>query len=184
MKIYTRTGDHGETGLFGGPRVAKDTVRIESYGAVDELNCALGLARAEGLPEPIDRLLERVQNELFEVGAELATLDPAGHGTRTITAEHVGVLEAEIDRHQAGLPALTQFVLPGGTRAAAQLHLARAVGRRAERRLVTLLRHGPEEVSPELLAYLNRLGDLLFVLARAANQASGQTEAVWRQRRP
>ena len=183
MTIYTRTGDRGETALFGGPRVGKDIARVEAYGTVDELNCVLGLARAEPLPEPIDRLLERLQNELFEVAAELATLDPLAHGTRSIGQEHVGALEAEIDRYAARLPELKEFVLPGGSRAGAALHLARAVCRRAERRLVTSIRGSQTPISPALLAYLNRLGDLLFILARAVNAQAGRAEAAWRKQK-
>ena len=176
MTIYTRSGDRGETGLFAGPRVAKDAPRIEVCGTVDELNAGLGLARAEPLPEAVDRLIERLQGELFEVGAELATPDPDAHGHRTIGQAQVEKIEAEIDRYQASLPPLEGFILPGGTRAAAALHLARAICRRAERRLVSLVRQDDQQVSAVLLAYLNRLGDLLFVLARAVNAQAGQTD--------
>jgi len=174
------SGDKGETSLFGGIRVAKDIARIEACGTIDELNCALGLARAEGLPGLIDNVLERLQHELFSVGAELATLDPLARGTRWIGQQHVSQLETDIQRCQAELPVLEQFVLPGGTRGAAALHLARAICRRAERRLVSLARHGNEQISPALLAYLNRLSDLLFVLARFANHQAGLPEAIWR----
>jgi cob(I)alamin adenosyltransferase len=182
MKIYTRTGDQGETGLFGGPRVSKDVARLETCGTVDEINSFLGVARAASLPEDIDRLLDRVQNELFEVGAELAAVDPIAQGTRTIGAGHIQALEDAIDHYQAPLPELRQFVLPGGSPAAAQLHVARAVCRRAERRLVSLVRsETPAQVSPTLVTYLNRLGDLLFVLARAANAAAGRDDVAWRK---
>lgn len=173
MKIYTRTGDLGETGLFAGPRVGKDMPRIEVFGTVDELNALLGMVRTETLPEGMDRLLERVQNELFEVGAELATPDPVAKGTRTIGQEHVKALETAIDQYEAALPPLKEFILPGGTRAAAWLHWARTVCRRAERRLVSLVRESGTDISLLLLAYLNRLGDLLFVLARTANAQAG-----------
>lgn len=179
MKIYTRTGDLGETGLFGGPRVGKDMARVEAYGSVDELNAVLGVTRAEGLPEEIDRSLARIQHELFEVGAELATPDPPAHGTRTIGPPHVEALEQEIDGLQQTLAPLSQFILPGGTRPAASLHHARAVCRRAERRLVSLVRYATEPISPVLLAYLNRLGDLLFVLARVVNARAGQGDVIW-----
>lgn len=179
MKIYTRTGDLGETGLFGGPRVGKDMARIEACGAIDELNATLGLARCEPLLETIDEVLRRVQGELFEVGAELATPDPVKHGTRTIDRRHLETMETEIDRFEEGLEPLDAFLLPGGVRAAARLHLARTVCRRAERRLVTLVRRSEEEISLDLLAYLNRLSDLLFVLARAANAQAGQDEIRW-----
>jgi cob(I)alamin adenosyltransferase len=187
MKIYTRTGDQGETGLFGGPRVRKDALRLEACGTVDELNSFLGAARAETLPEGIDGLLEGIQNELFEVGAELATIDPVAHGTRTIGAQAIRGLEDAIDQYQAQLPELKQFVLPGGSRAAALLHVARAVCRRAERRVVSLVRgEGVEKVSSTLITYLNRLGDLLFVIGRVANAAAGRVDVAWQQpeRRP
>jgi len=181
MKIYTRSGDLGETGLLAGPRVCKDAARIEAYGTVDELNAALGVARSLALPDSIDGPLERVQHELFEVGAELATPDPAARGTRTIGPAHVKALESDIDRLAATLAPLAQFILPGGTPAAAQLQLARAVCRRAERRLVALVRECPQDISPTLMAYFNRLGDLLFVLARAVNALAGVPEVVWRR---
>jgi len=179
MKIYTRTGDRGETGLLGGPRVGKDAARVEAYGTIDELNCLLGLVRAESLPEPVDQLLQRLQNELCQLGAELATPDPDAHKTRTIGQEQVAALETDIDRLVARLPPLAEFVLPSGCRAGATLHLARAVCRRAERRTVSLVRLSQEPLSPVLLAYLNRLGDLLFVLARAVNAQAGQSDIVW-----
>lgn len=181
MKIYTRTGDQGETSLLGGPRVAKDILRIEVCGTIDELNCVLGLVRAQGVSERIGQVLDRVQNELFSMGAELASPDPVARGTRTIGPQHVAHLEADIDGYQAALPPLTQFLLPGGTPAAATLHVARAVCRRAERHLVSLARQGDQEVSSSLLAYLNRLSDLLFVLARAANQEAGREDVPWRK---
>lgn len=183
MKIYTRTGDQGETGLVGGPRVGKDAERVEAFGTVDELNAALGVVRAEPLPADLDHLLGRFQNELFDVGAELATLDPVAHGTRTITSKHVQTLEADIDRLEEELQPLTVFILPNGARAGASLHLARAICRRAERRLVTLIHHSPEQVSPVLPTYLNRLGDLLFVLARVVNARAGQQETPWQRRK-
>lgn len=179
MKIYTRTGDLGETGLLAGPRVGKDIARIETYGTVDELNAAIGVVRAEDLPESIDRLLDRVQHELFEVGAELATPDPVSRGLRTIGRPQVAALEAEIDSYEARLAPLSAFILPGGTRAAAALHLARTICRRAERRLVALIREAGLEISLDLLAYLNRLSDLLFVLARAANADAGRPDVPW-----
>jgi cob(I)alamin adenosyltransferase len=179
MAIYTRTGDLGETGLFAGPRVGKDMPRVEVYGTIDELNAVIGLARTEPVGEAIQRILERVQNELFQIGAELSTMDPAAVGTRWIGREHVRVLEAEIDRFEAEISPLSGFILPAGTRAAALFHVARTVCRRAERRLVTLVRHSEEPISLPLLAYLNRLGDLLFVLARAANAQAGRPDTLW-----
>jgi cob(I)alamin adenosyltransferase len=179
MKIYTKTGDTGETGLFGGPRVRKDCPRIEAYGTVDELNAVLGLARAEALSSDVDLLLARVQNELFELGAELATPDAQGKKTATLGEENVAALEAAIDRHEALLPPLKQFILPGGTRAAALMHLSRTVCRRAERRLITLA--AAEQVSPNLIIYLNRLSDLLFVLARSVNHSASRADVPWQK---
>jgi cob(I)alamin adenosyltransferase len=181
MAIYTRTGDLGETGLFAGPRVGKDMPRVEVYGTIDELNAVIGLVRTEPVGEAIEPVLERVQNELFQIGAELATPDPVARGTRWIGREHVRVLEAEIDRFDATISPLSGFILPGGTRAAALLHVARTVCRRAERRLVTLVRHSEEPISLPLMAYLNRLGDLLFVLARVANAQAGRPDTLWQK---
>jgi cob(I)alamin adenosyltransferase len=181
MKIYTRTGDLGETALFAGPRVGKDMPRIEVCGTIDELNALLAVVRAGPLQAEVDRLLERVQNELFAAGAELVTPDPAARGVQWIGPDHVKALEADIDRHEQALPPLGQFILPGGTRAAAGLHLARTVCRRAERRLVTLIRRSEEPVSLVLMAYLNRLSDLLFVLARYENAQAGRPDVVWQK---
>lgn len=179
MKIYTRAGDLGKTRLLGGARVAKDAPRLEVCGAVDELNAVLGAVRAESLASGVDSLLERTQHELLAMQAELSTADPASEGMVRLGSRHVQAMEKAIDEHQAKLPALDGFVLPGGTRAAAGIHLARAVCRRAERQLVGLVRHSEHEVSPELLVYLNRLGDLLFVLARVVNAEAGQAEVRW-----
>lgn len=179
MKIYTKTGDAGQTGLFGGPRVRKDDVRIEAYGTVDELNAALGVARAESLPEPLGHTLLRVQSELFSVGAELATPDPFQHGTALIGEPHVVKLEQEIDQLEAGLTPLRRFILPAGSRAAAALHLARGICRRAERRVVTLAAGEPNLSDGRLVRYLNRLGDYLFVAARYANAEAKVVETEW-----
>ena len=138
MKIYTRTGDSGSTGLFGGPRVSKDDERIEAYGTVDELNASLGAARASGVPDGIDGELEQIQHELFSIGAELASPDPDAHQLRIIGSGHIERLEGWIDDHERGLPPLKHFVLPAGAVSAAELHMARAICRRAERRVVTL----------------------------------------------
>jgi cob(I)alamin adenosyltransferase len=181
MKIYTKTGDTGETGLFAGPRVRKDDPRIEAYGTVDELNTILGLARCESLPAEIDSFLAGVQNELFDLGAELATPDPKTRGTNLISNTQVTALEKAIDRFEANLPILKTFILPGGSRGAAWLHLARTVCRRAERRVVTLMHGQGENVSGTILVYLNRLSDLLFVLARAVNAAAGQADVKWQK---
>ncbi len=183
MKIYTKTGDAGETGLFGGPRVRKSDHRVEAYGEIDELNAALGVVRAQVEDPELERHLARIQDELFSVGAELAT--PHGAKARSaippIEASWLERLEAAIDTWEAELPPLRQFVLPGGTRTAAALHLARCVCRRAERRVVALA--ADVEVAPVTLAYLNRLSDLLFVAARIANFRAGRAESAWDPRR-
>lgn len=181
MKIYTKTGDQGDTGLFGGPRVAKNDARIEAYGTVDELNSLLGVARSFSLPAEIDRLVERIQNELFSLGAQLATPDPAAHQTALVGPAQIEALEAAIDEYDARLEPLKQFILPGGTTAAAHLHLARTVCRRAERRLVTLVQTSAQPIAGDLVIYLNRLSDLLFVLARSANHAAGTADVEWRK---
>ncbi|MEE8106347.1 MAG: cob(I)yrinic acid a,c-diamide adenosyltransferase [Planctomycetota bacterium] len=180
MSIYTRGGDTGETGLFGGGRVQKDDARVDIYGAVDELNAVLGAARAAGLAPDLDALAGRLQNELFELGADLAT--PLQSNARSdlvirLADTAPAALEREIDRLDAGLPPLTTFILPGGTTGAAGLHIARTVCRRAERRAAPLARAG--DLSPVVIPYLNRLSDLLFVMARAANHGAGTSEAIW-----
>jgi cob(I)alamin adenosyltransferase len=177
MKIYTRTGDAGSTGLFGGPRVRKDDARIEAYGTVDELNAAIGLARSAEISDGIDRQLDRIQHELFSIGAELASPDPAAHDLRIISDDHIQHLESLIDEHEAGLPELKNFILPSGSQAAASLHLARSICRRAERRVVTLA--GTGGISEALIIYLNRLSDYLFVLSRAVNQQAAIGEVTW-----
>ena len=181
MKIYTKTGDRGDTGLFGGPRVGKDAPRIEAYGTVDELNSVLGVARSAGLGTELDNLVRQIQNELFNLGAQLATPDPAAHHTNLIAAAQIEGLEKTIDAHEQLLTPLTQFILPGGTLGAAYLHLARTVCRRAERRVVALARDPAEAIAPEIVIYLNRLSDLLFVLARSANRAAGVGDTLWQK---
>jgi cob(I)alamin adenosyltransferase len=181
MKIYTKTGDRGDTGLFGGPRVSKDALRIEAYGTVDELNSVLGLVRAGNLDKSIDALLARIQNELFDLGAQLATPDPAAHQTDLVGPKQITALEAAIDLHEQRLEPLKTFILPGGTAEAAYLHLARTVCRRAERRVVSLARDSSEHVSADAVIYLNRLSDLLFVLARAVNRAAGTGDVPWQK---
>jgi len=181
VKIYTKTGDAGETALFGGGRVPKDHARVAAYGDVDELNAACGLARALA-PEAFGRaLLERIQRELFTVGAELASPDPAKLARvlprAPIALADVAALEQAIDEHEARLEPLTHFILPGGGPKAAALHVARTVCRRAERSVVALARAAP--LNPALLPYLNRLSDLLFVLARAADRAAGHADMPW-----
>lgn len=179
MKIYTRTGDNGSTGLFGGSRVSKDDIRIEGYGTVDELNAAIGVVRASDPPPGVDQQLERIQSELFSIGAELATPDPESRGLRIIGQSHIERLEQWIDLHEEGLPSLTHFILPAGTPSSSQLHLARGICRRAERRVVTLSNLHPGEVSESIVVYLNRLSDLLFVLSRVANYSAGVPEVEW-----
>lgn len=185
MTIYSRTGDGGETGLPGGARLWKDAPRLETIGTLDELNCLLGLVRAEPLPEDVDRLLERLQHRLFSITTELAA-DPAAGLSDAIGPDRVKEIEARIDRYDQDLPPLRRFILPAGSRATSLLHVCRAVCRRAERRLVASVRHDPPARAAELTAraaqltaYLNRLGDLLFVLARATAAASGRPEVTW-----
>ena len=181
MKIYTRTGDSGDTGLFGGPRVRKDHARIEAYGTIDELNALLGMVRSQELTPELSTLLETFQNDLFTLGAELATPDPGQHAMPRVTEDDVARLEKQIDHFEALLPPLKQFILPSGSSAGTTLHVARAVCRRAERRVVTLQEIDTEVVSTAILVYLNRLSDLLFVLARFANQQAGEPEVPWQK---
>lgn len=178
MKIYTRTGDQGDTGLFGGGRVSKAHVRVEAYGAVDELNAVLGWAIAQPGGEAGDRLRD-VQADLFAIGAHLATPD-AGERKRPLLPplpDGAGALEAWIDELDAELPELRSFILPGGVPGAAALHVARTVCRRAERAVVALSQAAT--VEPGVVVYLNRLSDLLFTLARAANHAAGVADVEW-----
>jgi cob(I)alamin adenosyltransferase len=190
MRIYTRTGDAGETGLFGGERVPKDAARIEACGALDELSAALGVAGVElaerGAADLTAEVL-RAQERLFEVGAELAAPETSGRDERApqgvrCPPEATAEVEALIDRLWAALPELRAFLLPGGSRPGASLHVARTVCRRAERRVTTLARAEP--VSPHVLAYLNRLSDLLFVMARTANARLGIPDVVWSRQEP
>jgi cob(I)alamin adenosyltransferase len=173
-RIYTRTGDGGTTGLADGSRVAKDSPRIEAIGAIDELNSVLGALIAEALPDAVRLCLDNVQNDLFDLGGELSV---PGHSI--MTKSHVERLERELDRFNAGLSPLKDFILPGGSRAAALAHVARAVCRRAERRLATLARR--QKIALPLRSYLNRLSDLLFVVARALNRAAGRPDVLWQQ---
>ncbi|HXF96980.1 MAG TPA: cob(I)yrinic acid a,c-diamide adenosyltransferase [Gaiellaceae bacterium] len=176
-RIYTRAGDAGETSLGDGSRVSKLDARIAAFGAVDELNAALGAALAAGPPEEVRAVLERVQNELFDLGADLS-VPLEREGRLRVAQGQVDALERDCDRFNAGLPELRSFVLPGGGEAAARLHVARTVCRRAEREALAAARkHG---VNPVALAYLNRLSDLLFILARAVNAAEGREEPLWR----
>jgi cob(I)alamin adenosyltransferase len=181
MKIYTRTGDAGETGLFGGGRVSKDHARVQAYGDVDELNSAVGVARATQPVHFFDDLLETIQRDLFALGGQLATPDPdkvrAALEKAELSEARVLAFEQVIDAADTELPALRAFVLPAGTPKAAALHLARTVCRRAERSVVTLSHQAP---IPELfIIYLNRLSDLLFMLARLANHRDGAGDVTW-----
>ncbi len=177
-KIYTRTGDDGTTGLGDGSRVPKDSPRVEAYGTVDELNSTLGVLLAvPDLPEAVRGCLTEVQHELFDMGGELCI---PGH--TAIKAHHITRLEQELDAFNDALPPLKEFILPGGGSAAAACHLSRTVARRAERRVWTLAR--AESVSPQVLKYLNRLSDLLFVIARVLARHERGTEVLWRHERP
>ena len=179
MKIYTKTGDAGETSLFGNARVSKADPRVDAYGEVDEVNACLGAALAVGVGDDIAAVLATVQKDLFAVGARLA--DPssriAARVTKAaVTAEQIELLEKTIDRLETELAPLRRFILPGGSPAGALLHLARTVCRRAERRVVAL---GADAVEPGVIIYLNRLSDLLFVMARAVNHRAGIPETEW-----
>jgi cob(I)alamin adenosyltransferase len=179
VKVYTKTGDTGETSLLGGARVPKDDVRVAAYGDVDETNAAVGVIRALAQP-PLEHLLFGVQKDLFAIGAQLA--DPtrrvaARRAKAAVTAAHVRRLEKAIDAREEKLPPLRSFVLPGGTPTASLLHQARTVCRRAERSVVTLAREA--HVDPRIVVYLNRLSDLLFVLARYENHGAGVGEPRW-----
>jgi cob(I)alamin adenosyltransferase len=179
MKIYTKTGDDGSTGLFGGGRVSKGDARIDCYGNVDELNAALGLGRAAAGDGSISDTLGRVQRELFVVGSHLATPEDSPH-TRSLPVldeTMVGRLEMEIDGAEAELEPLRNFILPGGCELAARLHLARTICRRAERGLVAFAHDRP--VAPTIITYMNRLSDWLFVMARLANKRAGVADIVW-----
>lgn len=171
-KVYTKTGDTGQTSLVSGARVSKADLRVGAYGDVDELNSVLGVTRTFPLDEELNALLGRIQNELFTLGADLAT--PAGTPVPRVDEEMVKGLEEVIDKYLGELAPLREFILPGGSQAGAMLHLARTVARRAERVVVALSER--EEINAESLRYLNRLSDLLFVLARVANQRAGTGE--------
>ena len=180
VKIYTKTGDLGMTGLLGNRRVPKDDARIEAYGTVDELNAVLGVVRAHGLDTAADGLVAAVQGDLFVVGSALADPAPGGPFHNVITGEHVARLESAIDTLETELKPLTKFILPGGTLAAAQIHLARAICRRAERLTVKLSHQPGEDVPSALIVYLNRLSDFLFVLARIVNHRAGVRDIPWK----
>jgi cob(I)alamin adenosyltransferase len=177
MKIYTKTGDKGETGLYGGERVAKDSLRVSAYGTVDEANSAIGMARAHLQDEEMDKDLAHLQNALFDVGADLATPNESKYrkNVSPIDEQDVRYLEGLID-HYDNTP-LTNFILPGGHPSSAALHLARTVARRAEREVIALKRE--EQINEHVAVFLNRLSDLLFVLARAVNARAGISEVKW-----
>jgi cob(I)alamin adenosyltransferase len=179
VKIYTKTGDSGETALLGGQRVSKSAPRVAAYGEVDELNAWLGFVRSTTADEALSPMIDRIQRDLFAIGARLA--DPAGTvaakvAKAVVTGDDVARLEHWIDSLEADLPPLRRFILAGGSPSAASLHVARTVCRRAERSVVAL---GAGAVEPDVLVYLNRLSDLLFVMARAANHRAGVAESEW-----
>lgn len=181
MKIYTRTGDDGSTGLLGPGRVPKSSPRIEAYGSVDELNAVLGTVRALDAGSWLGEELAAIQSHLFTLGASLAAVAPAARDTLDrLGPDDIALLEQWIDRLDGDLPPLTTFILPAGTALASQLHLARTVCRRSERRVVALAEREP--VDPDTLRYLNRLADLLFVMARACNHRAGVGETAWQAR--
>ena len=176
-KIYTRTGDDGTTGLGDGTRVPKDDARVEAYGTVDETNSTIGVVLAHAaVPDEVRRCLIEVQHDLFDLGGELCI-----PGSRVITDEHTARLENDLDRFNEDLPRLKEFILPGGGPAAAACHVARTVCRRAERTLITAA--ATEAIGERARIYVNRLSDLLFVLARACNRAAGRDDVLWRRAR-
>ncbi|MBI1374224.1 MAG: cob(I)yrinic acid a,c-diamide adenosyltransferase [Phycisphaera sp.] len=180
MKLYTRQGDDGSTGLFGGQRVSKDALRVEAYGTVDELNSTLGLAAAACASDELSAIIDAIQPRLFDLGADLCTPADSPHADKIarIAERHVDELERMIDATCAPLPPMKQFVLPGGCELSARLHVARCVCRRAERIIVSL--DHAEPVGPNVVAYVNRLSDLLFAMARRANQLAGVEDVPWK----
>jgi len=180
LKIYTKTGDKGETSLFGGKRVPKDSLRIEAYGTVDELNSVIGVCRSVNTVKEVDSILEEIQNDLFTLGADLATPQSSENKIQRIQSSDISRLEHHIDRIELLLEPLRNFILPSGNRAAAMLHLARTVCRRAER-LVVKLAH-EESINESSIVYLNRLSDLFFVLGRWVNTLSNTPEIKWNPR--
>jgi len=177
VRIYTRTGDKGETGLEGGFRVPKDSLRVEAYGNVDELNSILGMARTFLKDEELDSLLEGLQKDLFVAGADLASSQDGQRDIPKITQDKIDEMEREIDKLEEELPSLKAFIHPGGGQAGAILHFSRTVARRAERRIITLGK--VEKISDLMIPYFNRLSDFLFVLARTANHREGKAEVQW-----
>ena len=182
--LYTGTGDLGETGLFGGRRVRKDHPRVQAYGTIDELNAALGVTASLVRDRKLVATLQSIQNELFDIGAELASDQPVRRKARSASTFELGdtsvqELEALIDEYDARVPPLKTFILPGGTQAASAMHFARTVARRAEREVVTLA--AKERINPAIIVYLNRLCDLLFAFARYLNKASRRREIAWQK---
>ena len=180
MKIYTKTGDKGETGLVGGSRISKNSDRIRAIGDVDELNAAIGVARAENVPILLAETLAWLQSALFDLGAEIASPPGSKINFAILTNEAAEKLEQDIDKQTANLPPLKNFILPGGSKLAAQLHLARTICRRAERSVLKL--HEQEALRPEVLTFLNRLSDWLFVAARTANKLENVDDVPWQAR--
>lgn len=180
MKIYTKTGDAGETSLFGGGRVSKNTARIEAYGTVDELNSLLGFVRSLGVSDQSNQILETIQNDLFILGSDLATPPSAKANIKRMGSELINPIETWIDKMEEKLAPLSYFILPGGTKSASALHMARTVCRRAERCIITA--RETDDISNECVIYLNRLSDMLFVMARYENSLSGEQESKWQVR--
>ena len=181
MKIYTKTGDRGETSLWGGARVSKDHLQVEACGSVDELNSLIGVLRSLELPASEDGIFGRIQVELFQLGAELASSSQSKTKAdfKPIDSEHIAFLENAIDRYEEQLEPLRQFILPGGSPVGAQCHHVRTVCRRVERRVVSLANSEATHIREEIVVYLNRLSDFLFVLARYLNKVTGETEETW-----
>ena len=177
VKIYTRTGDGGETGLVGGVRISKDSLRVQAYGEVDELNAVLGIVRSFLVDAELDKLLRDLQRDLFVVGADLAAPIGVRSNIPRITGERINELEKAIDGLEEGLPRLRVFILPSGSQSGAFLHFARTVARRAERTIVTL--RGKEAINEQIIPYMNRLSDLLFVMARVTNHRNRVEELQW-----
>ena len=182
MKIYTKTGDKGETGLFGGERVSKNSLRIEAYGTIDELNAFIGLVIIEVSDKSVKDLLQKIQNWLFSIGADLAT--PDNERTKKLnvfrtTEEYYLYIENEIDKYESKLDELKNFILPGGTKGAALLHICRTITRRAERMVVAL--NSTVKIGNNIIIFLNRLSDLFFVLARFDNAVTGTPDIEWKQ---
>lgn len=181
MKIYTKTGDDGTTGLIGGSRVKKYDSRLEAYGTVDELNASIGVLCSAGLPEDVVKILNQIQNKLFNIGSLLASDEKGAAFTASlaITGQHIKVLEDAIDEYQHELPELTHFILPGGNFATAQCHVVRTVCRRAERRILEFSELSA--VKPEIVIYINRLSDFFFVLSRKLGFDNGMEELAWKK---